>query len=53
MRRPGLGDVSVITEREHNAAGGQNAERQPPASGPARVIVIRTITRRSRCIASR
>jgi hypothetical protein len=47
------GRVSMITERENDEAGEQDAEAQPLASGPARVIVIRTITRCSRRIASR
>ena len=43
----------MITEREHDQASEQDAEYQPLASGPARVTVIRTITRCSRLIASR
>jgi hypothetical protein len=43
--QPGVSRVNVITEREDDDAGEQDAEYQPLASGPARVIVIRTITR--------
>jgi hypothetical protein len=51
--RAGDSGVSVITESKHEEAGVRDAECQPLAFGPARVIVIRTITRWSRRIASR
>jgi hypothetical protein len=51
--QPAASRVCLITEREDDETGEQRAGYQPLASGPALVIVIRTITRCSRRIASR